>query len=323
MKLLMRFLLVVVVIYSCKKEEVAPETPETPETPLPEFELVKANAGLFKERNGHQVVGYMDKMWLIGGLTDDGIIGDVWSSGDGAEWSEVGIIGDKFEERSGHQVLTFSDKMWIIGGLKTDRITSLDDVWYSSNGSDWTSVVFEGTHFAGRYSHQSIVFKDKMWVIGGKYKEDIWSSSNGAKWDLIVENAPFGVLEKFQLVTDGDYMYVLSGTNGDDYFGNVWRSEDGVSWTKIVGNNDLLKRARSQVVYFDEQFWQIGGEFNNSPFEEVYVSDDGITWEKANVTGTLFSARFAHQTVVFDDTIWVIAGYDGENRLNEVWKKIK
>ena len=40
--------------------------------------------------------------------------------------------------------------------------------------------------FNARYNHQTVVFNNKMWVIGGydgTFKNDVWSSSDGFFWD--------------------------------------------------------------------------------------------------------------------------------------------
>lgn len=61
------------------------------------------------------------------------------------------------------------------------------DVWSSSDGINWTRVIEAAAfgHGTGRIYHGSVVWNDKMWVVGGKsnvYRSDVWNSSDGVTW---------------------------------------------------------------------------------------------------------------------------------------------
>ena len=67
----------------------------------------------------------------------------------------------------------------------------------------------------------------------------------------------------------------------------------------------------------------IGGFHGSSDADRVWRSDtDNVVnqdWTQV-ATGTRFSARRNHSAVVLDGAIYVIGGFDGTNRLNDVWK---
>jgi N-acetylneuraminic acid mutarotase len=83
--------------------------------------------------------------------------------------------------RAGHTCVVEDGKIWLIGG---DDITgSLNDVWYSSDGSNWTQVV-PSAPWLPRRGHTSIVFNQTIWVMGGYAstfpyrKNDVWYASD-------------------------------------------------------------------------------------------------------------------------------------------------
>ena len=54
-----------------------------------------------------------------------------------------------------------------------------NDVWYSSDGINWYQAT-PNANFSKRQSHSSVVFNNKIWVIGGgdntSFYNDVWYS---------------------------------------------------------------------------------------------------------------------------------------------------
>lgn len=115
----------------------------------------------------------------------------------------------------------------------------------------WEQVV-KSADWENRYDHASVVFKGKMWVVGGynpgeyqddTYYEDVWSSSDGIHWTEENASAPFKGRRGHALVVfnDGsqDAMFLIGGysvneNNGyREYRNDVWKSADGINWTEI------------------------------------------------------------------------------------------
>ena len=89
-------------------------------------------------RSQHTSVVFNGKIWIIGGLNDEGLtMNDVWYSSDGINWVQA-TASASWPARRGHTSVVYDEKMWVIGGSTT--ITSsghLNDVWYSSDGINW------------------------------------------------------------------------------------------------------------------------------------------------------------------------------------------
>eukprot|EP00906_Rhabdomonas_costata_P032515 RCo045803 len=76
-------------------------------------------------------------MWVVGG--GDGLLSDVWSSPDGARWTQLlSQYRASFGGRQNPALVTFYGKLWFLGG---DVMSSgaFADVWSSSDGVNWAN----------------------------------------------------------------------------------------------------------------------------------------------------------------------------------------
>ena len=106
------------------------------------------------------------KIWVIGG-SDGNKLNDIWASSDGLTWEEV-TTNAPFSERSFHTSVVFDDKIWVIGGWNGGSSFVTNDVWSSIDGITWLEASPEqGASFPARFVHTSLVFDNKIWVIGG------------------------------------------------------------------------------------------------------------------------------------------------------------
>ena len=96
------------------------------------------------------------------------------------------INGESETSRMGHTSVTYNfngdDKMFVTGGYNRWNSTDLhlNDLWYSDNGASWTEAPVSST-YPGRNQHSSVVFDNKIWVIGGydstaSRLNDVWYS---------------------------------------------------------------------------------------------------------------------------------------------------
>jgi hypothetical protein len=178
------------------------------------------------ERHGMQFAFFNNKLWMLGGMkTWDDFRNDVWSSPDGKEWKQV-VSKAVWSARRGHGVVVFKDKLWILGGGlssgRADKLPSrlLNDVWSSADGVNWTQVTANAPWSPGD-GHASLVFNDKIWVIGGN--RDVWSSSDGKNWIQVTDKAEWSARGgNGSLVFDGK-MWIFGGVEKND----VWYSSNG------------------------------------------------------------------------------------------------
>jgi dihydrofolate reductase len=272
------------------------------------------------------------KMWVIGGQGSPPVLfaNDVWSSTNGATWTEVkshdrSLDKDRikgFSLRSGHASVVFENKMWVIGGGVGG---ALNDVWSSTNGATWTTAT-DSAAFSARSNHSSVVFDDgdgngkKMWVIGGNSGgNEVWSSTNGATWteETAGSSAKFSARHSHTSVVFDDKMWVIGG-NGSSRLNDVWKSTNGVTWTTATDSAAFSVRNGHTSVVFDNKMWVIGGNDGDGK-NDVWSSADGITWTY-EIKPANFPARYWHTSVVFDDKVWVLSG---EVLKGDVWSMVR
>ncbi len=276
----------------------------------------------WSKRFGHTSLIYDNKMWVIGGDYKN----DVWYSTDGINWTRVTKTAP-WSRRFGYTSLVYDNKMWVIGGW--DGTTHRNDVWYSTDGINWTQAT-ETAAWLGREGHTSLVYDNKMWVIGGCgygrgeygihriYENDVWYSTDGINWTQATANAPWsGRWDHTSLVYDnkiwvigGGIIRELSTYNRND----AWYSTDGTNWIQATEAADWPKRSNHTSLVYDNKMWVIGGWDEITFRNDVWYSTDGINWTQATVNAD-WPKRSNHTSLVYDDKMWVIGGGHG----NGVW----
>lgn len=184
------------------------------------------------------------------------------------------------------------------------------------------SQVTANAGFTGRLDHETIVFQDKMWVIGGidsniNSKNDIWNSSDGKTWTEVTANAAFSGRGSHSTVIYNNKIWVIGGYS----YGNkndVWSSSDGINWTEMTSTANFNPRYAHTSVAFDNKIWVIGGEVGSlNVLNDIWNSTDGINWTQLKALGAPEKGR--HSAVVFNGKIWLIAGLGQNGITNDVW----
>jgi len=183
---------------------------------------------------------------------------------------------------------------------------------------NWTEVN-NTAEFPARYVHSSVIFDNKMWVIGGydtDYRDDVWYSSDGNVWYPSVQHAGFPARREHSSVVFDNKMWVIGGLTGA-LKNDVWNSSDGITWKEATSSAVFSKRYSHSSVVFNNKMWVIGGTIGGGGLNDVYNSSDGITWNVAKASAE-FPKRYSHSSVVYDNKIWVIGGNDAAT-MNDVW----
>jgi hypothetical protein len=222
--------------------------------------------------------------------------------------------------RRGHTSVVFDNKMWVLGGWDTifGSRGCRNDVWYSTDGINWTQAT-DSAGWSPRWGHTSVVFDNKMWVLGGGYN-DVWYSSDGVNWIEATDSAGWSGRYGHTSVVFYNKIWVIGGwsTVSPYYRNDVWFSSDGVNWTCVTASARWSPRAWHTSVVFDNKIWVLGGlDLYGLYSNDVWYSTDGINWTQAGLAG--WSGRAWHTSVVFDNKIWVLGGDDGYINRNDVW----
>ena len=174
-----------------------------------------------------------------------------------------------------------------------------------------TTSVINNAAFSARRGHTSVVFDNKIWVVGGTDESrtllnDVWYSDDGLNWMMTTANAPFTPRSGHKAVVFDNKIWVIGGFTESGYTNDVWFSSDGVNWSLATNDAAFSPRSNHTSVVFDNKLWVIGGAgplFEN----EVWYSNDGVNWVLATDEPG-FNDRYRSSSVVFDDKIWLISG---------------
>lgn len=228
--------------------------------------------------------------------------------------------------RYGHQALVFNNEVWVLGGFTTPGVP-MGDVWNSSDLGSWSWSLWRQANasaWPARYDFGAVVFKNKMWVMGGTgaggEMNDIWYSSDGIIWTQEpLSDALWSPRAGLSVVVFNNKMWVLGGDSDGAPTNDVWCSDDGLTWTQVQGISWNARRYQ-QAVVFDNRIWVLGGDLGYStptPATDVWYSYDGSSWTEANATA--WPARYSFGAVVFNNTMWVMEGLSGSGYLNDNW----
>jgi len=178
--------------------------------------------------------------------------------------------------------------------------------------------------FSERFGFEAVVFKGRLWVIGGSatnmdYMNDIWYSEDGESWTRATMNPGFAPRRNHQVVVFQDRMWLLGGEIGSyEYTNDVWVSEDGAYWVKLDVAAPFPERINHQAVVFKGKMWVVGGYGSTSTGHSVWSSMDGVTWTE-EIHEAAFPPRDMHQLLAFQDQLWIIGGKRGSDRFADIW----
>ena len=202
---------------------------------------------------------------------------------------------------------------------------------------DWVKVT-ERADWAARDSCGEVVYKDRLWLLGGWFDSfsapprDVWSSPDGATWTLVAKEAAWKSSDLPMSVVFDGRIWLMGGwfngrLPGHGASDEVWSSTDGVNWTLATKTPGWSPRIAAGAVVFKGRMWIIGGTENyyfgddTSLKNDVWSTANGKEW-KREIASAPWSPRAYHAAVVHDGKLWVIGGgnYVPKYRAsNDVW----
>lgn len=273
------------------------------------------------------------------------------------EWEQITLKAD-FAPRDGGGALTFRDRMWLLGGWNpapSERaffpMICNNEVWSSQDGAKWTlikpntfkdSAFNKSSDWEGRHTAGYVVYKDRMWIIGGDanqhhYQNDVWNSQDGKTWQFVNQGKelPWKDRVLHYTVVHNDKIWVIGGQSmpgfakaDEAFYRDVWTTTDGIEWKEIKPQEPFWS-ARGMIggaAVKDGRIWILGGGTYDTPttpyrnfYNDVWSSADGVQW-KQHTAKAPWHPRQYHDVAVWDGKLWVMEGYhkDGGNR-NDVW----
>ena len=242
--------------------------------------------GSFFAREGHSsVVHSFDSknyIFILGGKNSGGIKNRIYRSKLNPTvigWTLMNNLSTE-EERYAHSSVVFDGKIWMLGGKAGNG--NKNDVYSgslsSSTNLDFTKVkANNNTGWSARSEHTSVVFNDKIWVLGGNdgsNKDDVWSSTDGITWTRVTEHAAWSARSEHTSVVFDGKIWVLGGKTNNGNENDVWYSADGKNWGEVTTTSTTWSARRQHTsVVFDGKIWVLGGNDGSNKRDVWHLSE--------------------------------------------------
>ena len=231
----------------------------------------------------------------------------------------VTITGVDDTDRDGN--ITYSINMGSNTSDSNYNGVSITSVSVTNSDDEGWNQVTASAGWSARFMHSSVVFDNKIWVLGGAggpYVNDVWYSTDGTNWTQATASAAWSVRRGHSSVVFDNKIWVLGGQNGVTLTNDVWYSSNGVTWTQATASAAWSARSYHSSVVYDSKMWVLGGY--SASKNDVWSSSDGVTWTQATASAA-WGVRYMLLSVVYDSKMWVISGVNGgsEGGIDDAW----
>jgi hypothetical protein len=212
-------------------------------------------------------------------ISQDGVI---WTTTDGKPSDDFQPVRETpldYNYTDSPAVFEYHNQLWLITGHP-------QGTWRSADGISWERIVSrEGAGLIPRYNASVAVYKDRIWIMGGRQRKifnadggyedelylilnDIWSTEDGLRWRR-EPDPPWFRREKTSAVARSGELFIAGGTSwGNDYL-EIWKTADGVDWEKVnyypdMDGGDLIQPDFLNAVLFRDRLWFFGGHLGST-----------------------------------------------------------
>lgn len=216
---------------------------------------------------------------------------DVWKTCDAGRSWVCATQSAQWAPREGFAFTVANNKLLVIGGTLGGTGGPVNEVWASSDGTDWellsSNTTTPASAWVPRYATTAITSSQGEVILAGGFGKnglgaykDVWASKDGGRtWEQRTSKAKFGRVDYPAMATFGNTSYLIGGQAGASQlfrsFRTVWATEDGGStWTKVSEMPSAMKaRGGMPILNFDGSLLIIGGSSEISPhadFNDVW-----------------------------------------------------
>jgi hypothetical protein len=185
------------------------------------WEVLADTSNLPKRFFYHPFV-FDNKIWIIGGGTENEQFSDIWNSSDGIHWIKQ-AENLPFGKRQESQFVFFNGKIFMLN----------NDVWSSSDAIHWAK---EADRFVKEdiFGYSSVVYDNKIWLLGcnrnNLFRSEALVSSDGKTWTS--QSAPWSPRGGTTSCIFKNKVYMTGGKYGGTpdrpnfiYSNDVWTME--------------------------------------------------------------------------------------------------
>jgi hypothetical protein len=181
---------------------------------------------------------------------------DVWKSTDGSHWERL-TEAAPWAGRAGLSAAVLHGKIYVFGGSVNDDSAVIgpggapprvyfNDVWRSSDGTDW-ELVTQHAPWIERAGAAAAVKGGWLYLLGGErgflptpevpqpYFNDVWRTRDGRHWSRTTRDAGWSPRPGHQCVTVRPALVCFGGFGQPENPRDVWVSLTGRRWYRTPG----------------------------------------------------------------------------------------
>jgi len=291
----------------------------------------------------HSSVVYNGNVYVIGGLGDTGSLSTVYYARLNVTTGAVGAWNsttDLLTPRYEHSSVVYNNYIYSLGGTDSSNAVYNDvqfapinasgalGIWQYTFNSTGTGT-FSGGFTTARQNHSSIAYNGYVYLTGGISGGTI---PNNDQYAPLNDNGTLGAWittttipvsrESHSSVVSNGYIYVLGGIEGGGSLGTTYYAPihaDGSIGLYLSNSTLFTVRAQHTSVVSGNYIFVIGGDHRNDVFSAKINSAGALD---LNSSTTAFpdvacgldlspGGRNGHETVAYNDFIYVIGGFNG------------
>ena len=226
--------------------------------------------GTFTGRVWFTATLYNDVIYVIAGQTGSGVRDNAAYKFTIATstWTTLNPTGT-LVARSDNTATLYNDNIYIIGGYGDDVTYQRNDVVkYSITYNSWTTITTNGITLPDLEAHTATLYKDEIYVIGGKVEGGALSSSvhkltiATSTWTTVAYAGTFTGRWGHSAYRYKDIIYVIAGKNSAGAYLNDINMYDIATstWTTITATGTLIGRWFGASAYYNNVIYVIAGD---------------------------------------------------------------
>mmetsp|Transcript_31762 Transcript_31762/g.90585 ORF Transcript_31762/g.90585 Transcript_31762/m.90585 type:complete len:512 (-) Transcript_31762:53-1588(-) len=301
-----------------------------------QWSLVKYMGLPPRQRSLHAGIVVGQCLYIFGGYDGSNRVNDFYKfSFKTSKWSQITVSGALPSARDRHVVVSHSDKIYIFAGY--DGNNRVNDFWqYDTDNEVWSVVdAALGNPPTPRHSHSGVEYDGSMYVFAGydgNYRSDFHRYNfSQRKWSIVGVK---GTIPKARYRTSAvayrNRMLVIGGHDGAKHLNDFFQFNfDSLEWSLVDTSGQVpppSPRDSHSAVISGECMYLFGGSTGSARNDLYAFSFETDQWQEVRpLTATGQKAvvpcpRFCHTCRVYNNSLYVFGGYDGQQRLNDFWQ---
>jgi len=239
------------------------------------------------------------------------------------------VYGEPPSPRDRHSAVVSNDSLWVFGGFDgRSRVNEFNAFDFTQ--SSWLRMVPTALTPSARHSHSSVAFENKLYIFGGydgTYKNDLHCfDTPSMEWENMNCTGTLPTPRyRTSLVAHEKSLFVFGGHDGLSHLRDLFAfNTETMVWSAIsyTGIRPTPRDSHVATVYGNHMY-VFGGSSGNAMNDlfrfRLSNLDQTPAWTKIQFP-LAPCARFCHAAAVSGKSMYIYGGYDGQNRLNDMFK---